>query len=246
MYAGLTADGIRITGHGGDEIPAYLAEPHGDGPFPGVVVIHHMPGWDEATTEIANRFAAHGYLAIVPNLHHRDAPAATPDDAAAASRAAGGVPDERLVGDVAGRRGIPAARGRLERQGGCHRVLLGRAPGLPRRVLARRRRSGRLLRRLRRRPATRRDELQADPASRREPPLPAARPVRAGRPVPVSRAGRRTRGRVVRVSARRTSSTVTKGPATPSSTRRVTPTAPAAAADGWQRIFAFYGRYLAG
>src|ERR1022692_1522831 len=101
MYTGLTADEITINGHGGDEINAYLARPHGDGPFGAVVVIHHMPGWDEATTEIANRFAAHGYIAIVPNLHHRDAPGASPDDAAAASRAAGGVPDDRMLGDVA-------------------------------------------------------------------------------------------------------------------------------------------------
>lgn len=100
MYSGLTADEITVSGHNGDEINAYLARPHGAGPFPGVVIIHHMPGWDEETTEIANRFAAHGYLAIVPNLHHRDAPGASPDDAAAASRAAGGVPDDRLVGDV--------------------------------------------------------------------------------------------------------------------------------------------------
>jgi len=102
MYNGLTADEIRITGHDGDEINAYSATPHGDGPFPGVAIIHHMPGWDESTTEIANRFAAHGYLAIVPNLHFRDGPEASPDDAAAASRAAGGVPDERFLGDLAG------------------------------------------------------------------------------------------------------------------------------------------------
>jgi carboxymethylenebutenolidase len=101
MYTGLTADEIRIAGHNGDEINAYFASPHGDGPFPGVAVIHHMPGWDESTTEIANRFAAHGYLAIVANLHFRDGPEASPDDAAAASRASGGVPDERFLGDLA-------------------------------------------------------------------------------------------------------------------------------------------------
>jgi carboxymethylenebutenolidase len=67
-----------------------------------VAIIHHMPGWDEPTTEIANRFAAHGYLAIVPNLHFRDGPEASPDDAAAASRASGGVPDERFLADLAG------------------------------------------------------------------------------------------------------------------------------------------------
>jgi carboxymethylenebutenolidase len=102
MYTGLIAEEIRISGHGSDEINAYLARPLGPGPFPGVAVIHHMPGWDEATTEIASKFAAHGYLAIVPNLHYREGPDASPDDAAAASRAAGGVPDERFLGDLAG------------------------------------------------------------------------------------------------------------------------------------------------
>jgi len=39
---------------------------------------------------------------VVPNLFWRDAPGAAPDDAAAAGRANGGVPDPRLIGDVAG------------------------------------------------------------------------------------------------------------------------------------------------
>ncbi len=102
MYRGITSDEIRITGHGGDEINAYFAKPHGPGPFPGVGILHHMPGWDEATTEIANRFAEHGYLAIVPNLHYRAGPDASPDDAAAATRAAGGVPDTQMLGDLDG------------------------------------------------------------------------------------------------------------------------------------------------
>ena len=63
-------------------------------------VIHHFPGYDEASLEITRKFAAHGYLAICPNLYSRDAPGATPEDAAAIVRAAGGVPDDRLVGDV--------------------------------------------------------------------------------------------------------------------------------------------------
>lgn len=67
-----------------------------------VVVVHHMPGFDRATKEIARRFVELGYNAIMPNLNYRDAPGASSDDAAAATRAAGGVPDERLIGDVAG------------------------------------------------------------------------------------------------------------------------------------------------
>jgi carboxymethylenebutenolidase len=100
MKDALTAGTITITGHGGDEIEAYLAHPLDGGPRGSVVVIHHMPGYDEASKEIVRRFASRGYAALMPHLHYRDAPGASPDDAAAASRANGGVPDERLVGDV--------------------------------------------------------------------------------------------------------------------------------------------------
>ncbi|MGH9081477.1 MAG: dienelactone hydrolase family protein, partial [Acidimicrobiales bacterium] len=78
------------------------ARPLGAGPHGSVVVIHHMPGYDVQTKEITRTFAANGYAAICPNLYHREAPGASPDDAAAAARAAGGVPDPRLIGDVGG------------------------------------------------------------------------------------------------------------------------------------------------
>lgn len=102
MYDAMLAETVRMTGHGGDTVEAYLARPMGPGPFGGVVVIHHMPGYDRATKEIVRRFASHGYAAFCPNLHYREAPGARPEDAAAAVRAVGGVPDERVVGDVSG------------------------------------------------------------------------------------------------------------------------------------------------
>jgi carboxymethylenebutenolidase len=102
MTGELTATTIRISGHGGDEVEAYLARPEGDQRRGGVVVIHHMPGYDRATKEIVRRFAELGYDAICPNLYWREAPGADPSDAAATARAQGGVPDERLVGDVGG------------------------------------------------------------------------------------------------------------------------------------------------
>jgi carboxymethylenebutenolidase len=101
MSDSLTAETVRIAGHGGDEIEAYLARPQGDNRRGGVVVIHHMPGYDRSTKEIARRFAELGYDAICPNLYFREAPGAAPDDAAAVARANDGVPDERLIGDVA-------------------------------------------------------------------------------------------------------------------------------------------------
>jgi carboxymethylenebutenolidase len=102
MGDSLSAETIRISGHGGDEIEAYLARPAEDGSRGGVVVIHHLPGYDRGTKEIVRRFAELGFDAICPNLYWREAPGAAPDDAAATARANGGVPDERLIGDVAG------------------------------------------------------------------------------------------------------------------------------------------------
>jgi len=98
MKESLTAETVMITGHGDDEIEAYLAKPEDAETFAGVVVIHHMPGYDSSTKEIARKFAAHGYVAIMPNLYWRDAPGASPDDAAAAARAKGGVPARGQVG----------------------------------------------------------------------------------------------------------------------------------------------------
>ena len=123
MYDAMLAETITITGHGGDRIEAYLARPMSPGPHGGVVVIHHMPGYDEQTKEITRTFAMHGYHALCPNLYSREAPGASPDDAAAAARARGGVPDDRLVGDVAGAadhlRALPSSNGRVGVIGYC-------------------------------------------------------------------------------------------------------------------------------
>src|ERR1700747_36660 len=123
MYDAMQAETVTIRGDGGDEIEAYLARPMSQGPYGGVVVIHHMPGYDAPTKEIARTFAVHGYNAIMPNLYHRDAPGASPDDAAAAARAQGGVPDPRLIGDAAAaaayRRGMTPANGKVGVIGYC-------------------------------------------------------------------------------------------------------------------------------
>src|SRR5579859_863098 len=122
MNEALTAETVMMTSRG-DEVEAYLARPDGVDSFGGVVVIHHLPGYDSGTKEIARKFAAHGYAALMPNLYHRDSPAASPDDAAAAARAKGGVPDEQVVGDVEGAaaylRGLPGSNGKIGVIGYC-------------------------------------------------------------------------------------------------------------------------------
>ncbi len=123
MSEALSAETVTIAGAGGDEIEAYLARPAEDTSRGGVVVIHHMPGYDRATKEITRRFAELGYDAICPNLYSREAPGAAPDDAAATARANGGVPDARLIGDVGGAaeylRGLPTSNGKVGVIGYC-------------------------------------------------------------------------------------------------------------------------------
>lgn len=113
---------VTITS-GGDPIEAYAARRLDDGPVGGVVVIHHMPGYDEPTKEMVRRFAAGGYNAVMPNLYSRQAPGAAPDDAAAVVRAQGGIRDEQLVADVGGAadylRGLPNSNGKVGVIGHC-------------------------------------------------------------------------------------------------------------------------------
>src|SRR5215813_3545824 len=85
QYEGMIAETVTMRGHNGDVINAYVARPLGAGPFPGMVVIHHVPGWDEWYRECTRRFAHHGFVAISPKV-----------------RAAGGAPDARVLGDLDG------------------------------------------------------------------------------------------------------------------------------------------------
>ena len=122
MYEGMIAETVTMPGHNGDLINAYLARPLGPGPYPGMVIIHHMPGWDEWYREATRKYAHHGYVAISPNLYFR-AGHGTPEDVAAKVRADGGLPDEQAVGDMAGAlrylQSLPYVSGKIGVWGTC-------------------------------------------------------------------------------------------------------------------------------
>ena len=88
----------------------------------GVVLIHHMPGWDEWIKEATRKLAHHGLATISPHLYFREGPG-SPDDVGARVRAAGGVADEQVIGDVAGcmefLRAQPYANGKVGVIGFC-------------------------------------------------------------------------------------------------------------------------------
>ncbi len=113
-YRGILAEIVSFRGHNNDQGEAYYARPTEAGRFPGIVVIHHLPSWDEWTTEVVRKFAHHGYAAISPHLYFREGPG-SPDDIGARVRAAGGVADEQVMGDVAG--AIAFLRSRPESNG---------------------------------------------------------------------------------------------------------------------------------
>jgi carboxymethylenebutenolidase len=100
-YRSMIAEEVYYRGHEGQEIQAYLARPLGEGPFPSVVVIQHMPGWDPGIMEITRKIAHEGYIALAPNLYTRFG-TGDPDEVAAVARAAGGTPDATFIGDTAG------------------------------------------------------------------------------------------------------------------------------------------------
>lgn len=127
MYEGLLAETVRIQGHNGDEIDAYLARPLGAGPYPTIVLIHHMPGWDDASKEMARKFAANGFVTISPDMHCRQRrDSGLGYDHAKLSayvRDQGGMPDDRSVGDVQGAmnylRTLPYSNGKVGVIGFC-------------------------------------------------------------------------------------------------------------------------------
>src|SRR5438552_3590678 len=121
-YQGLRAETLELASYDGQTINAYAAHPLAPGRYPGIVLIHHIPGWDDFYRETAHRFAHHGYSVLMPNLFCRFGHG-TPDDIAAQARAQGGVPDEQALGDFETARdwlrALPTANGKIGIAGGC-------------------------------------------------------------------------------------------------------------------------------
>ncbi len=77
MTTGDVADRVRSKTVMCGEMPAFLAVPDGAAHAPAVIVIHERYGLTRHICELAERFAADGYVAIAPDLYFRH-----PDQAA--------------------------------------------------------------------------------------------------------------------------------------------------------------------
>jgi carboxymethylenebutenolidase len=130
MYEGMLAESVSVQGANGDHVPAYLARPLGPGRYPGIVLIHHLSGFDDWYRWVAQEFATRGFVTIAPNLYGREGPG-TLEAVAAEVCAAGGVADDQVVGDVEGAlrylRALPYSSGKVgcfgTSSGGRHTVI---------------------------------------------------------------------------------------------------------------------------
>jgi carboxymethylenebutenolidase len=121
-YESMLAETVSIKGYKGDQIHAYFSRPLGKGPFPGIILIPHMPGWDEFCRETARRFTQHGYATICPDIYSRFG-YGNPEEISQKARNAGGVPDDSVMGDCAAAldflKALPTGNGRVGVIGMC-------------------------------------------------------------------------------------------------------------------------------
>jgi carboxymethylenebutenolidase len=69
---------VTYTGEDGAELIGYLAQPEGEGPFPGVLLMHEWWGLTEGMTILADALAAEGYIVLVPDAYRGSVTAAFP------------------------------------------------------------------------------------------------------------------------------------------------------------------------
>jgi carboxymethylenebutenolidase len=84
-------------------MPAYVARPSGEGPWPAVLVIQEAFGLNDHIKDVARRVAGEGYVALAPDLFHRGGKGRTAryDDLPKALELMGALKDDEIVADVA-------------------------------------------------------------------------------------------------------------------------------------------------
>jgi carboxymethylenebutenolidase len=128
--ANVLASDVRFSGHGDVEIGAFLARPNGAGPYPGVVLVHEIFGITSHIRDMARRFAAEGFVALVPDLWSRyperkiqvaeastDLRPLAEEDLILLRQFVETVPDAQMIGDLAAAARLLQARAEVRKQG---------------------------------------------------------------------------------------------------------------------------------
>jgi carboxymethylenebutenolidase len=80
----------------GGSMRCYVSVPEGGGPSPAVIVIQHAGGVDEFVRGRADRLAEAGFLAVAPDLYHREDPNSSDDPLTRMGR----LRDPSIIADV--------------------------------------------------------------------------------------------------------------------------------------------------
>jgi carboxymethylenebutenolidase len=98
--AGLATETVSYRAPDGFDLPAYVARPAGDGPFPVVVVVSEIFGVHEYIRDICRRLAKAGYAAVAPAFFVRVEDPAPLSDMARIREIVGAAGYEQVMGDV--------------------------------------------------------------------------------------------------------------------------------------------------
>ncbi len=97
---GLTTETVTYRAPDGFNLPAYVARPAGDGPFPVVIVVSEVFGVHEYIRDICRRLAKQGYAAIAPAFFVRVADPAPLTEFPKIMEIVSAASYEQVMGDI--------------------------------------------------------------------------------------------------------------------------------------------------
>lgn len=121
----IRAEDLTYAGAGGDHVNAYLAMPAGEGPHPGIVVIHEAGGLGEHIRDVANRFANIGYAALGVDLYTREGGPPSLDDMQVVMKRLFAMSDATVLGDLKAAVDLLRARSDATGKVGCIGFCMG-------------------------------------------------------------------------------------------------------------------------
>jgi carboxymethylenebutenolidase len=97
---GLVVEEVNYPAADGFQLPAYVARPVGDGPFPVVIVVSEIFGVHEYIRDLCRRLARSGYAAVAPAFFVRAGDPAPLSDMGQIQRIVAAAGYEQVMGDV--------------------------------------------------------------------------------------------------------------------------------------------------
>jgi carboxymethylenebutenolidase len=97
--SGLSAGDVKIQVKEG-EIPGYRAMPASGGPFPIALIAYEVFGLQEHIKDICRRFGKAGYLAVAPDLFHRQGDVSKTEKLEDVIKVVSKVPDAQVMSDL--------------------------------------------------------------------------------------------------------------------------------------------------